>query len=127
MVFSLCWMAAEWYQKQAKEADFIGEAEVIRVECVGEAGECPTPKGMMMFWDTGKFITPVQLAEAMALQRFAFCAEGKVRKEAGMKLGKLAMQTALDNNVYPPPPGYAALADDGRILVSTPYYEQKEP
>ncbi|GAI05718.1 unnamed protein product, partial [marine sediment metagenome] len=73
---------------------------------------------------TGKSITPVQLAESLALQHSVFSATGEERKEAIKKTSNLIIEIAHQVNVYPV--GQAALADDGRILVSEPYYDEKE-
>ena len=95
-----------------------------RVDCVGMIGKFPTPKGLLMFWDTGKSMTPVQLAESLALQHSVFGATGEKRKEAIKKISNLIIEIAHQVNVYPI--GQAALADDGRILVTEPYYDEKE-
>ncbi len=95
-----------------------------RVNCVGMVGRYPTPKGSLMFWDTGKSITPVQLVEALALQHSISNATGRAKKEAIGKAYELIMEVVNQTNVYPI--GQAALDGDGRILVTEPFYEEKE-
>jgi len=92
-----------------------------RVECIGKVDVGNAP---MAFWDTGRLVTPVQLAEVMALQHSAFFACGKTRQEAMKKIYEKATEIAHQVNVYPV--GKAALADDGRILVTEPYFNEKE-
>lgn len=97
---------------------------MIKVDCVGMVGKLPTPKGLLMFWDTGKSISPLQLAEIIALQHSVFSATGKSQKEAWGKVTELMTKITQETNVYPV--GQAALADDGRILVTEPWFESKE-
>ena len=94
-----------------------------RVDCIGMVGKLPTPKGFLMFWDTGKVTTPVQLAEVLALQHSVFSATGKAKQEAADRTWKLITEIAYQVNVWPA--GKAALADDGRILVTEPYYYEE--
>ncbi len=96
-----------------------------RVDCIGMVGKFPTPKGLLMFWDTGRTIAPVQLAELLALQHSVFNATGETRKEAWGKVASLMREVAHQANVYPT--GQAAVADDGRILVTEPWFSEKEP
>ena len=86
---------------------------MVKVQCVGMVGKYPTPKGLLMFYDTGRCLTPVDLAEALALQHSFF-----------QKLYKFMNEIAHKVDVYPI--GQAALADDGRIFVTEPWFESKE-
>lgn len=95
-----------------------------KVECIGMVGKYPTPKGLLMFWDTGRAVTPVQLAEMYALQHSVFQATGKQREEAINKIYAKATELANQVNVWPV--GFAALVDDGRIFVSEPWFNEKE-
>ena len=95
-----------------------------RVDCVGMVGKYPTPKGSVMFYDTGRTVSPVDLAEALALQHSAFTGSGASKEEAKKKAYKFVEEIAKKVNVYPV--GYAALTDDGRILVTEPWFESKE-
>jgi len=81
--------------------------EMKRVECVGIVGKYPTPKGLLMFWDTGRNINPVQLAEFLGLQHSVFQATGKQREEAIRRIQAKATEMANQVNVWPV--GYAAL------------------
>jgi len=98
---------------------------VKRVECVGMVGKFPTPKGLVTFYDTGKSVSPVELVEALALQHSAFTGTPASKEQAGKKAYKFIEEIAQKVNVYPV--GYAALTDDGRILVTEPWFESKEP
>jgi hypothetical protein len=97
---------------------------VKRVECTGMVGKYPTPKGLLMFWDTGRQITPVQLAEMFALQHSVFQTTGKQRQDAFNKIMSKATEMAQQVNVWPE--GYAALTEDGRIFVTEPWFNEKE-
>lgn len=95
-----------------------------RVDCVGMVGKYPTPKGLVMFWDTGKSVSPVQLAESQAIQHAVYNSSNKDRTRAMEKAGKIVMELARAANVYPE--GFAVLADDGRMLVTEPWYFEEE-
>ena len=94
-----------------------------KVECVGMVGKYPTPKGLVMFYDTGRSVTPVMLAEIIALQHSFYQLPESKRGDVTEKLIKKAKELAQQVNVYPA--GFAALADDGRILVTEPWFEEK--
>ena len=100
------------------------EQDMKRVDCIGMVGRLETPKGLLMFWDTGKAITPIQFAEILALQHSVFSATGKAQQDAVDKIFKLTTEIIHQVNVWPV--GQGALADDGRILVTEPWYEEKE-
>lgn len=87
-------------------------------------GKFQTPDGLLMFWDTGRSVTPVQLAEALALQLSAFSGTRNERREAAREAAKFVNKIAQQVNVYPV--GKAALAGDGRILVTEPWFEEKD-
>lgn len=87
-------------------------------------GKYPTPKGLIMFWDTGRKINLEQLNRARALQYASFYATGKIKVDARNKIYNLATDIAHEVNVWPE--GYAALTDDGRIFVSEPWFNEKE-
>ncbi len=94
-----------------------------RVECIGKVDVGNAP---MAFWDTGRRVTPIQLAEITALQYTAFFACGhKLREEARRRIWEKANEIAHQVNVYPV--GKAALSDDGRILVTEPYFHESPP
>lgn len=94
-----------------------------RVECLGIVGKFPTPKGMKTFYDTGRKVSAVDVAEAITLQHSYFAGIGG-QEETAKQLYGFATQMAKKANVYPI--GYAALAEDGRILVTEPWFEVKE-
>lgn len=94
-----------------------------RIECQGMVGKYPTPKGLMMFYDTGRCLTPVELAEALALQH-SFFSDGVNEEKVSRKSYEFMNEVAHKVNVYPV--GFAALADDGRIFVTEPWFESKE-
>jgi hypothetical protein len=93
-----------------------------RVDCLGIVGKLPTPKGLRTFWDTGRRISAVEVAEAITLQHSYFLGVGE-QKNTTNQLYDFATRIATKANVYPV--GYAALADDGRILVTEPWFEEK--
>jgi hypothetical protein len=98
-----------------------------RVECKGMVGKYPNPKGkgMIAFYDTGVSIPPEDVAEAITLQHLAFFATtAAARQQAMEKVVEFTKAMAKKVNVYPK--GMAALAEDGRILVTEPYFESKE-
>ncbi|HUV52910.1 MAG TPA: hypothetical protein VMW64_07530 [Dehalococcoidia bacterium] len=95
-----------------------------RIECIGIVGKFPTPKGLVTFYDTGISVSAVEVAEAMALQHAVFNATGEAQKIAIEKVKQFTIEIAQKVNVYPK--GYAAFADDGRILVTEPWFESKE-
>ncbi len=94
------------------------------MQCVGMVGKLPTPKGSTMFYDTGRQITPVQLAEVLALQHSVSNSNGETRERAILKIIETMTKVANEVNVYPV--GQAALAGDGRILVTEPWFESYE-
>ncbi len=96
-----------------------------RVNCVGMVGRLPTPGGEFMFWDTGKSATPVQFEEALGQQQALANAEDL--KKAVKKAAEVLSPICMAFNVYPPTGCVVAMADDGRILVASPYYDEKEP
>ena len=96
---------------------------MLKVECIGMVGRYPTPDGEMTFYDTGRFVAPEDLAEALALQHSAFAVTGRQRRKVVREITRLLMKITRKVNVYPV--GKAALADDGRILVSEPWFESK--
>ncbi len=96
---------------------------MIKVDCVGMVGKFPTPKGLVMFYDTGRCLSPIELAEALALQHSYF-SEGINSKDVSKKLYDFINGVAHKVNVFPV--GQAALADDGRIFVTEPWFKSKE-
>ena len=95
-----------------------------RVDCIGMVGKLPTPKGKKMFWDTGRSVTPVQLAELLALRHSYFSSTAEEIKEITSKIYSLMRELAEGINVYPI--GFAGIADDGRVLVTEPWFEEKD-
>jgi hypothetical protein len=95
-----------------------------RIECKGMIGKFPTPQGMQTMYDTGQSLSPVDLAEALALQHSVFNATGALQDKAIQRLRDFMTEVVNKVNVYPV--GYAGLSDDGRILVTEPWYEAKE-
>ncbi len=95
-----------------------------KVECVGMVGKLPTPEGLLMFYDTGRCLTPVELAEALAFQH-TFFSNGIDKGKVTEKLLDFVAEIAHKVNVYPV--GQAAIASDGRILVTEPWFESEEP
>lgn len=83
-------------------------------------GKLPTPKGLVMFYDTGRCLSPVQLTEALALQH-SFFSNGVDKEKATEEINNFINGIIQKVGVYPV--GQAALADDGRILVSEPWFE----
>ena len=94
-----------------------------RVECIGIVGKFPTPKGAQTFYDTGRKVSAVDVAEALTLQHSYFGGIGK-QEDTTKQLYDFATRMAKKVNVYPI--GYAALAEDGRILVTEPWFEAKD-
>lgn len=94
-----------------------------RVECLGIVGKFPTPDGMVTFYDTGRKMSPVDIAEAITLQHSYFGGIGE-QGETAKQLYDFTTRIAKKANVYPI--GYAALAEDGRILVTEPWFESKD-
>lgn len=93
-----------------------------QVSCLGIVGKLPTPKGLQTYYDTGRKISPIELAEALTLQHSYFMGIGK-SEDTAKQLHDFATQIAKRTNVYPK--GYAALTDDGRILVTEPWFEEE--
>lgn len=86
-------------------------------------GKFPTPNGMQTFYDTGQKISPTELAEAMVLQHSM--AQGIGKEEDTVKqIFDFLTKIAKKANVYPV--GFAALAEDGRVLVTEPWFESKD-
>lgn len=94
-----------------------------RVDCIGMVGKFPTPKGLVMFWDTGRLVSPVDFAEIIALQHSAFSGSRNNRRRAMAQVYNHVSRIAHEVNVWPI--GIAAVADDGRILVTEPWFEEK--
>ena len=94
-----------------------------KVQCIGMVGKFPTPEGLLMFYDTGRCLSPLDLAEAMALQHSYF-SKGVNKEEVSEKLYRFMNEVEKKVDVYPI--GQAAIADDGRILVTEPFFESKE-
>ena len=94
---------------------------MIKIECIGMVGKFPTPEGLVMFYDTGRSIELGDLAELMAKRSSLIEAGPGSIKEAGEGIFELAIEIANKTDVYPA--GYAAVAEDGRILVTEPWFE----
>lgn len=75
----------------------------------------------MTFYDTGRKVSREDLAKAQALQYAAFYATGEIAQDAREKALEHVKTIAKKVNVFPM--GKAALTDDGRILVTEPWYE----
>jgi len=94
-----------------------------KVECLGIVGKFPTPKGIQMFYDTGIKLSAVDIAEALILQHSYLAGIGE-QEDTAKQVYDFATRMAKKANVYPI--GYAALAEDGRILVTEPWFESKD-
>lgn len=82
-----------------------------RVECFGIVGKLSTPKGPQTFYDTGRAVSPVDVARASALRYAVFNTTGKMHEKAMERMGELVIEVAMKVNVYPV--GQAGLMDDG--------------
>lgn len=97
--------------------------EFRKVDCVGMVGKLPTPDGPQNFWDTGKKVNEDALNRIKALQYASFYAPGDVKRDARNKLKLITIQITKEFNVYAVK--LAGIADDGRILVNTPWFEEQ--
>jgi len=94
-----------------------------KIQCIGMVGKYPTPKGLLMFYDTGRCLSPTDLAEALALQHSYFSG-GVDKGKVAEKLYSFMNEIAHKADVYPI--GQATLIDDGRIIVTEPWFEAKQ-
>jgi len=95
-----------------------------RVICIGMVGKLPTPEGSVMFYDIGRKVSPAQLNEVRQLLYKAFSGNHKTREEARKRISAKVTEIAKQVNVYPV--GKAMLVEDGRILVTESYFNEKE-
>jgi hypothetical protein len=80
--------------------------------------------GSLTFYDTGRSLAPADFAEAIALQHSYFAVTGRDQKRlVAQKLYDFVASLAKKTGVIPI--GKSALSDDGRILVTEPYFEEE--
>jgi len=94
-----------------------------KIECLGIVGRFPTPNGLRTYYDTGRKLSPTELAEAIVLQHSMVQGIGD-ESETVEQLFDYMTRVINKANVYPI--GYGALIGDGRIIVTEPWFESKE-
>jgi hypothetical protein len=93
----------------------------VKVYCIKEIDLGNFPG---RFWDTGVFLTPLELAEGMAMQHSAFMLpEGHEKRKLVRKIADYCMEVSRKHNVWPD--GKCGLTEDARIIVDKPYYIRK--
>lgn len=99
-----------------------GEATAkIRVDCKGIVGRVDLGEGLVTLFDTGRKVPVVDMAEAVVLRSMALSATDKTDKaDIINQIADWTARIAKTVGVYPI--GIAWIMDDGRVVVTEPWF-----
>lgn len=90
-------------------------------------GRIATPSGVLPFWDSGKRVSPVDLAEIAGFQvAIQNAPNSRERSKAKKALWKWMEGLAERVSIWEPSVS-VAVADDGHVVVSSPEYDDERP